>query len=141
MDTSSPSSLSFGAFYSQEPRFHVSGAIQGVLGDATGKYPLEITKKLPNYPWQAIVRTHTPLTSQQLRDFHDDHQFDVDKAGVPYYFLVHDVLTKNRWVWYSDDDQPMPLNDPERFAAAQQAGIQKGLRPEHVDFVGQPPEN
>lgn len=114
-------------------KYTIHGAILGCLGNNAKKFDYNITEKLPNDPWKAIINTK-PMTMEQVQRFHKYHKKDVDKAGVPYYFLTRNERTGEKAVWYSDDPSPIPINNKKQVEQAKQIGISKGLVPDQLNF-------
>ena len=114
-------------------KYTIHGAILGCLGNNAKKFDYNITEKLPNDPWKAIINTK-PMTMEQVQQFHKYHKKDVDKAGVPYYFLTRNERTGEKAVWYSDDPNPIPINNKKEIEYAQQVGKAKGLVPDQLNF-------
>ena len=118
----------------EQSEYKISGAILGCLGKNKDKVQYEIVENLPGDPWIAIIRSKGLLTYKEVRLWHKYHVVDVDKKGVPYYFIVTHIPTKKEFVWYSDDINMMPINAPQEKKAAIKAGIKKGLDPKQLDF-------
>ena len=120
-------------------QYHIAGAILATLGgnhhEEIARFGLEKTHPLADHPRVAIVRTTKPITEEQLQDFHRRHRNDVDKKGIPYFFLVKDVTTGAECIWYSDEKTPRAYNSPAEKEAALKAGRDKG-----VDFTGDHPD-
>lgn len=117
----------------RQDKYTIHGAILGCLGNNAKKFDYNITEKLPNDPWKAIINTK-PMTMEQVQQFHKYHKKDVDKAGVPYYFLTRNERTGDKAVWYSDDATPLPINNKKEIEYAQQVGRDKGLVPDQLNF-------
>lgn len=117
----------------EQDKYTIHGAILGCLGNNAKKFKYNVTEDLPNDPWKAIINTG-PITLDKVRQFHKYHKIDVDKAGVPYYFLTRNERTGQKAVWYSDSPQPIPINNKKEIALAKTVGLMKGLIPEQLDF-------
>ena len=117
----------------RQDKYTIHGAILGCLGNNAKKFDYNITEKLPNDPWKAIINTK-PMTMERVQQFHKYHKKDVDKAGVPYYFLTRNERTGEKAVWYSDDATPLPINNKKEIEYAQQVGKAKGLVPDQLNF-------
>lgn len=116
-----------------QDKYTIHGAILGCLGDHAKDFKYNITEDLPDDPWKAIINTG-PVDSVTLRKFHKYHNVDVDKAGVPYYFLTKNDRTGDKAVWYSDEFGPIPINTKKQKEKAKQIGLDKGLKEEQLDF-------
>lgn len=114
-------------------KYSIHGAILGCLGKHAKDFDYNITEKLPNDPWKAIINTK-PMSIDKVRQFHKYHNVDVDKAGVPYYFLTRNERTGDKAVWFSDSPTPLPINNKQEINFAKQVGLDKGLVPEQLDF-------
>lgn len=114
-------------------KYTIHGAILGCLGDNAKKFKYNITEDLPDDPWGAIINTK-PMTMDKVKQFHSYHNVDVDGAGVPYYFLTKNERTGDKYVWYSDDAEPMRINSKEEKELAKKIGLEKGLVPDQLDF-------
>lgn len=114
-----------------DKRYRVKGAI---LGCMTGDMPHKVTEKLDGDPWKAVIESDGAISMDDVRKWHAAHQADPDGKKVPYYFVVEDSKTGDEFVWYTDDDNWMPINNPRQIKAAVAAGKQKGLVPEQLDF-------
>ena len=117
----------------KEDKYSIHGAILGCLGDNAKKFKYNITEDLPDDPWGAIINTK-PMTMDKVRQFHSYHNIDVDGAGVPYYFLTKNERTGDKYVWYSDDEEPIRINTKEEKELAKKIGLKKGLVPDQLDF-------
>lgn len=124
---------SYRKYYNNSDKYTIHGAILGCLGNNAKKFDYSITEKLPNDPWKAIINTK-PMTMEQVQQFHKYHNKDVDNAGVPYYFLTRNERTGEKAVWYSDDPNPIPINNKKEIEYAQQVGKAKGLVPDQLNF-------
>ena len=114
-------------------KYTIHGAILGCLGDNAKKFKYNITEDLPDDPWGAIINTK-PMTMDKVKQFHSYHNIDVDGAGVPYYFLTKNERTGDKYVWYSDDEEPIRINTKEEKELAKNVGLEKGLVPDQLDF-------
>ena len=114
-------------------KFTIHGAILGCLGDNANKFKYNITEDLPGDPWGAIINTD-PVDAGEVRKFHSYHNIDVDGAGVPYYFLTKNERTGDKYVWYSDDAEPIRINTKEEKELAKKIGLKKGLVSDQLDF-------
>ena len=94
----------------------------------------EVVEKLPDDPWQAVIKSASKLTKQDISKWHKYHVVDVDKKNVPYYFIVKDTTTSKEYVWYSDDANMMPLNTKHEISLARKAGRKKHLVEDQLDF-------
>ena len=118
--------------------YHIYGAILGCLGTNASKVAYRVTEDLPNDPWVAIIESADLLTKQEVELWHKYHVVDVDKKGVPYYFIVKDTKNNKEYVYYSDDKDWMPINTPDEIEKAKEAGREKGLVEEQLDFDSSP---
>lgn len=114
-------------------KYSIHGAILGCLGKNAKKFKYNITEDLPGDPWKAIINTD-PVDAKVVREFHKYHNVDVDKAGVPYYFLTKNDRTGEKAVWFSDSDKPIPINNKKEREKAKKIGLSKGLKEEQLDF-------
>lgn len=117
-----------------EPTYDISGAILGCLGDNRDKVLYDVVEDLPDDPWEAIIKSKGSVTKDQLQDWHNYHTVDVDKKGVPYYFIVTSRPDNKEFVWYSDDANMLPIGTEEEKKSAIQRGLDKGLIKEQLDF-------
>ena len=117
-----------------KPRFEIYGAILGCLGSNAKKVSYTVTEDLPDDPWAAIIKSSTLLTADEVALWHKYHVVDVDHKGVPYYFIVKDFVENKEYVWYTDDNKPMPINTPQEIVKAKEAGRSKHLVEEQLDF-------
>ena len=114
-------------------KYSIHGAILGCLGKNAKKFKYNITEDLPGDPWKAIINTG-PVDINTVKRFHKYHNIDVDKAGVPYYFLTNNNRTGEKAVWFSDSDKPVPINNKKEIEKAKKIGLAKGLKEEQLDF-------
>lgn len=114
-------------------KYSIHGAILGCLGKNAKKFKYNITEDLPGDPWKAIINTG-PVDINTVKQFHKYHNIDVDKAGVPYYFLTKNNRTGEKAVWFSDYDKPVPINNKKEIEKAKKIGLAKGLKEEQLDF-------
>jgi len=129
-----PLNLGFNHIKPENPEYQITGAILGCLGNNKNRVSYEIVEKLPNDPWIAIIKSKGLVTKSQLKLWHRYHVVDVDKKGIPYYFIVTHVPVKKEYVWYSDDKEMMPINNASEKQKAIEAGIGKGLDKKQLDF-------
>ena len=118
--------------------YRIYGAILGCLGTNASKVSYRVTEDLPNDPWVAIIESADLLTKQEVELWHKYHVVDVDKKGVPYYFIVKDTKNNKEYVYYGDDNDWMPINTPDEIKKAKEAGREKGLVEEQLDFDSSP---
>ena len=115
--------------------YKIYGAILGCLGNNRNKVSYIIKEKLPNDPWIAIIESKYLLTKYEVELWHKYHVVDVDKKGVPYYFIVKDTNKNLEYVWYSDDKEWMPINTITEKKRAKEAGRKKHLIDSQLDFT------
>ena len=117
-----------------KPRFEIYGAILGCFGKNADMVKYTVTENLPGDPWVAVIKSSNLVTPEELYWWHEHHVIDVDKKGVPYYFIVKDYVENKEYVWYTDDAKMMPINTPQEIAKAKEAGRRKNLVEEQLDF-------
>jgi hypothetical protein len=125
----------------ESPKYQIAGAVLAVLGGdpraEKARWQLEVTERLKKDPWIAIVRTEKDvlMSESQLRDFWEEYRHDPgENAKQAFYFLVNDVLTGKKYVWFNNEKEPIPINTPEELEAAKQKGLQKGIKSKYVDY-------
>jgi len=115
--------------------YHIEGFVLGCLKDPdkAREYGLVITEELKNDPWIAIARTEEPVSKGVVKSIWRECTQDPDGSGVPYYFIVKSLDGKGSVV-YTDEYKWYPINSEEEKATAIEAGRDKGLKEEHLDF-------
>lgn len=118
-------------------RYRAHGVVLGALGgeNAAGQHGLETTEDLPDSAWKGIAATQQPITMEQAKALRAAHTQDPDQQGVPYYFLLDRQPDGQKHIWYSDEDDPTPMDTAEQQVAARKAGETKGLKAEHLQSV------
>ena len=114
--------------------YKITGAILGCLGKHAKDVQYKIVEKLPNDPWIAIIESKENVTSEEVNKWHKYHVIDVDKKGVPYYFIVTDTSNHKQYVMYSDEKKWYSINTKQEKDLAIKAGLKKGVKKEQLDF-------
>lgn len=118
-------------------RYMISGLIEGCL-----IYPIYckahfhlVTEELfDDDPWIASLQSTQAMTSSEMYDLWCHYRLDPDNKGVPYYFVVRDIITTLTYVIFSDDSQLYSITTPADKVATTKVGIEKGLDPKQLDF-------
>lgn len=124
----------------KESQYTVSGLIVACFGkkyrQKLEEYDLVIEELFKGDPWIASAKSKQgcSLSEQDLKDLIEDYQEDPDDKGVPYYFAIKDINDGKEFVIFNDDGIFHPINSEEEKENTKEAGIDKGLVEEQLDF-------
>ena len=115
--------------------YEIYGAILECFGDNSNKINYHIVEELKNDPWKAIIKSKELLTKKEVELWHKYYTIDIDKKQIPYYFIIRNTLNNLEYVYYSDDNNWMPINTKEEVQKAKEVGLKKHLKEEQLDFT------